>query len=173
MEQDLDAARIEPATHDDKEAVMALYRAMIGLPGCTWNEHYPTADLLERDLDAGNVFVLRDAAGEILATIAIDQDEDVEALPHWSGAPGEYRELARLCVRRDIQSRGLARRMLAFGMEELERRGCIGVHFLVSPGNPRALAAYAVFGFDHVGSAELYGQSWYCYEKRFDKKQKL
>lgn len=158
---------IVPATFADRDGVMALYSSMIGLPGCTWNAYYPAMDLLEHDLALGNVFVLRGADGALLATIAIDEEGDEDRLPCWTGAPGEYRALARLCVRQDMQGRGIARRMLAFGMEELERRGCLGVHFLVSPNNPRALASYAVFGFRNAGTVHLYDQDWYCYEKTF------
>ncbi len=158
---------IEAAAAADAGAVMVLYRSQIGTPGCTWDEHYPTPALLARDIAAGNAYVMRDEAGVVVATIAIDQDEEVDSLPCWSGKRGEYRELARLCVKRELQGRGIARQMLSFGMEELRRRGCLGVHFLVSPDNPKALASYRVFGFENLGTAQLYGQSWFCYEKRF------
>ena len=160
--------RIERANAADAEAIMALYRAMIGRPGCTWNEHYPTPALLARDLRDGNVYVMRDDAGGIIATIAIDQDGAVDALPCWSLAPGQSRELARLCVRADCQNRGIARQMLRFGMAALKARGYRGTHFLVSPHNPQALASYEVLGFQNVGTAEMFGQPWYCYEKQWD-----
>jgi ribosomal protein S18 acetylase RimI-like enzyme len=160
--------RIETATAADAEAIMGLYRAMIGRPGCTWNEHYPTPALLARDLRDGNVYVMRDGAGAIIATLAIDQDEAVDALPCWSLAPGTSRELARLCVRADYQNQGVARQMLRFGMAALKARGYQGVHFLVSPQNPQALASYAKLGFRNVGTAEVFGQSWYCYEKQWN-----
>lgn len=159
--------RIEKAGDADAEAIMALYRAMIGSPGCTWNEYYPAPDLLARDLNEGNVYVMRDDDGAVIATVAIDRDEDVDALPCWTLAPGASRELARLCVRADYQNQGIARQMLRFSMGELKSRGYLGAHFLVSPHNPQALASYDKLGFTKVGTAEMFGQPWYCYEKQW------
>lgn len=156
---------ITPATGADADAIMALYRSMIGSPGCTWNEYYPTPDLLARDLADGNVYVMRGEDSAIIATITIDQDEAVDRLPCWSLSAGRSRELARLCVRADYQNRGIARRMLCFGMDELKKRGYSGTHFLVSPHNPQALASYDKLGFTKVGTTEMFHQAWYCYEK--------
>ncbi|MBR4768803.1 MAG: GNAT family N-acetyltransferase, partial [Lachnospiraceae bacterium] len=59
----------------------------------------------------------------------------------------------------------IARKMLAFGMEELKRRGFKSVHFLVNRHNTKAIRSYAVFSFPVVGECELFEQEFLCYEK--------
>ena len=57
--------------------------------------------------------------------------------------------------------------MLQFGMDELQRRGCKGVHFLVNKYNVKAIRCYEVFGFDKVGECHMFEQDFLCYEKEF------
>ncbi|MBQ3789902.1 MAG: hypothetical protein II800_03095 [Lachnospiraceae bacterium] len=55
--------------------------------------------------------------------------------------------------------------MLRYGIEELRRRGCKGIHFLVNRHNVKAIRCYAVFGFRVVGECHMYDQDFLCYEK--------
>lgn len=155
------------AKREDFDVLMALYRAAVGEEGCTWNEEYPTEEDIRGDLDRESLYCARNEGGEIVAAFAIDHDEEVDGLPCWSPELIPSGEISRLVVRRDCQNQGIARQMLAFGMEELKRRGFRGIHFLVSKTNERALRSYAKFDFEKAGEAELYGQDWYCYEKAF------
>lgn len=55
--------------------------------------------------------------------------------------------------------------MLQFGMDELKKRGCRGIHILVNKHNTKAIQCYSVFGFRIVGECYLYEQNFLCYEK--------
>lgn len=158
---------IVPATDADREEILALYKSQLGLEYCPWNEDYPTDREISFDLSRDSLYVMKDGV-KIIAAISVEQDENVDALPCWSasGAPGG--ELARLCVAPSMQNRGLARKMLEFGMAELKRRDFHSLHFLVNKNNVKALKSYAVFGFDLVGECHMYEQDYLCYEKIFD-----
>ncbi|MCM1113521.1 MAG: GNAT family N-acetyltransferase [Muribaculum sp.] len=156
---------IAPARREDFETLMALYRAAVGEEGCTWDEGYPSEEDIRGDLDRDSLYCARDENGEIIAAFAVDQDEEVDNLSCWSPALVPSGEISRLVVRQDCRNQGIARQMLAFGMEELKRRGFRGIHFLVGTQNERALRSYAKFAFERAGEARLYGQDWYCYEK--------
>ena len=116
-------------------------------------------------IEKKNLFLVKDADG-IVATISIDSDDQVDALENWTIA--NSKEAARLAVRKDMQGRSIARDMLTLLMEELKKRGYSGIHFLVSPGNPAALASYGKLSFENRGRVRLYEKEWFCYEKRID-----
>lgn len=150
---------------EEKEEVMALYRAMLGREGCAWNEAYPAEENFDYDVSHHNLFCMKSQAGEIIAVISIDDDEEVAALPNWDIRFKKAGELARLAVCVKEQNRGLARRMIQMAMQVLRERGYDAVHYLVSPTNPAALASYAKLAFSYAGEAFLYERNWLLYEQ--------
>ena len=157
--------RIEMASAADQDEVMALYRLQKGREFCPWTEEYPAVENFEDDVAHDALFVLRTPAGRIVGAISIERDPDVDALPCWTPALQPAGEIARLAVHPDFQGRGLARRLVAFIMEELARRGCKSIHLIVNCRNVKALRSYAAFRFETVGECDMYNQHFLCYEK--------
>lgn len=153
------------ATEEDVEAVSQLYRQAIGTEGCTWSEDYPNAEITCGDFERGDLFCMKTQDGEIIGAISVDNDQLVEVVDCWTEELTPVAELSRLVVKEAYQNKGIARKLLQGAMEELKRRGCAGVHFLVSPGNEKALRSYAKLDFVHCGDCDLYDHHWFCYEK--------
>lgn len=153
------------ATGADKEEVLALYRSLAGTEYCAWTQDYPGEAEVEYDLSREALFCLRDGDGTLAGVISIDRDEEIEKLPCWSAALQPSGELSRLGVAEAYQNRGLAGQLLCRGMEELRRRGCKSVHFLVCRSNLKAIRAYEKLHFNVVGECSLFGEDWWCYEK--------
>ena len=61
--------------------------------------------------------------GEIIGTITVDEDPQVEALTCWSKTLQPSAELSRLGVRTDMQNQGIARQLLQPGMAAVEQLG--------------------------------------------------
>ena len=148
-----------------KEEILKLYKMQLGREFCPWDEHYPDVKEIEFDLSRDALFVMKDHGEKIIAAISIDDDQNVETMECWDEKLKPAAELARLAVHPDFQNNGIAREMLKYGMDELKRRGCKSVHFLVNKLNKKALRSYAVFGFETVGECSLYDQPFLCYEK--------
>lgn len=157
--------KFQKATEKDINEIKALYRAAIGTDGCTWSLEYPNAEITRGDFERGDLFCMKTEDGEIVGAISVDDDKEVEALNCWSRELQPARELARLVVKESFQNQSVARKLLLGAMEELKVRGCRAVHFLVSPGNERALRSYAKLEFIHCGDCDLYEHHWFCYEK--------
>lgn len=157
--------RFLPVEEKEKAEVLALYRGMVGTPGCTWSEDYPAEEDFERDAANGHIYCMKAPDGKILGAISMDEDENTEALPDWDKSAEKPGELARLAVAKEYQNRGLARRMIRAVIKQMKRQGYDFARYLVSPGNPAALASYAPLQFRCVGRAALYGQDWLLYEK--------
>ncbi len=156
------------ADFSDEEAVMGMYRAMIGTDGCTWNLDYPNPEDFQSDVADERLFCLKDERGELIAVISIDKDPLVDALPVWMKTDAPSGELARLAVRIDYQNQGIARQMILAAMEVLRLRGYKSARYLVSKTHTKALASYAKLAFTCVGESDVYGHEWYCYQKCFD-----
>ncbi len=164
------ACSIRPAQEHEKEAILALYDAMRG-GAADWDAHYPTMLHIDEDMARGNLFVMVEEGGEragkeprIIATISIDEDAVVAALPNWSPELEPAGELSRLCVREDCRNRGIAREMMAHAFAELRRRGCKGVHILIREGHTVATRSYMRLGYRPAGGCELFGKAFDCYE---------
>ena len=162
----LPGAVIDMAKEEDRDEILALYREQVGQEFCPWSEEYPSDETISYDLSRDSLFVMR-SGGRIVASISVDQDEDVERLPCWDKNLAPEGELSRLAVARDMQNQGIARIMLQYGLDELKRRGFRGIHILVGRENTKALRSYAVFGFRKVGECRLFEEDFICFEKEF------
>ncbi len=154
---------IAPAQEHQKEAILALYKTMLG-GLADWDEHYPTMEHIHADMARGNLFVMTEG-DEILAAISIDEDKEVARLPLWAPELEPAGELSRLCVRQDCQNRGYARVMMEYAFEQLRRRGCKGVHILIREGHKIAVRSYSHLGYQEVGRCRLFGKDFLCFER--------
>lgn len=158
--------QIERADKGDIDAVFALYRSLIHMPYSTWDEDYPTREMVEQDICAHTVLVMRDEAGGAAAAIALWNELEFEDAAPWYPDVQNWMMLARLGVRADCQGKGVAKRMLLAAMEEARAQGCQAVQFLVAKSNPIAQRAYAPLGFDVCGETQMWEEEWLCYQKR-------
>ena len=152
------------ASEEDREEILALYRAQLGRDVCPWNDDYPSDETITWDLSRDALFVMK-RGGSIIAAVSVDEDEEVDALTCWDASLEPEGELARIAVLPNEQGKGLGRIMLQFGMDELKRRGYKGIHILVNKQNARAIRCYAVFGFTVTGECHMYDPDFLCYEK--------
>ena len=160
--------RILMATQQDADSVLHLYRAQIGREYCFWNEDYPGPDTIAADLARQGLFVMKNAAGEIIAAISVEEDENVNRLNCWTPELQPGGEFARLAVAPDWQNQGLAQRMVAHILGVLRQRGYRSVHILVNRDNVKAIRSYAHIGFRVAGECFMYQQHFLCYEKALE-----
>lgn len=156
--------KIINASKSDREEILNLYRSMLHGPA-GWNESYPSEETIDFDLSRNALYVMKDEQGEIIATITIDQDEEVEKLKCWSVYPSK--ELSRLCVREDKWNQGIARQMMQHAFGVLQAEGMKGVHILVKKGHDAAFKSYGKFGYNIVGECRLFEKEYVCMELRF------
>lgn len=157
---------IQHATDADKEEILALYRTVL-YGAADWSEDYPNADTIDFDISRDSLFTMKNDKNEIISVISIDQDDEVEALKCWDEKLAPGGELSRLCVRKDMHNKGIAREMMRYAFDELRRRGKKSVHILVKTGHVVALTSYSKLGFKQVGECELFGKNFVCMELAF------
>ena len=114
---------IEKASAADQAEILALYRSLIGQPGCTWCEEYPDEEIVAEDLRSGSLYCAREN-GSIVGAVSVEwQDEEIERFDCWSkeNEPAAY--LSRVAVSREMQGRGLAKDLMRYAMAEMKTRG--------------------------------------------------
>lgn len=150
---------------NDLASAMKLYNEAIGSEGCVWNDLYPTEDIILNDIKQGNLFGIKDSSGEIIASIAIDDDKAVENLTCWSNELKPSAELARLVISEKYKNQGLARILIIQMMKMLKTQGFKSVHFLVAVQNKPAIHSYEALCFNKVGETFMFETDYLCYEK--------
>ena len=73
-------------------------------------------------------------------------------------------ELSRLCVRKDMQNKGIAKQMMRYAFGILKNEGKKSVHILVKTGHTAALSSYYSIGFKDVGECHLFDKDFICME---------
>ena len=150
----------------DVDEIFALYHSLIDMPYSTWDDEYPTYDIVLEDAEKHAILVMRDEDGKIAAAIALWQESEFADAAPWYPDVTRWAMLCRLGVRRDMQGRGIAKKMLLAAMDLAKAQGCEAVQFLVAKSNPIAQRAYAPLGFEICGEVELWDEQWLCYQKR-------
>ena len=113
-----------------------------------------------------SLFVMKNQKGEIIAAISIDHDEEVDKLDCWSRIFQPSAEVARVCVRKDLQGQGIAKMMMEHVFTVLREQNKKSVHILVRDNHKAALKCYSDLGFVPVGECELFEKHFVCMEKK-------
>lgn len=155
--------QIVMAASDDSAEILALYRTML-YGAADWNEYYPDEETIADDLSRNSLFVMKNENNEIIAAISIDKDDEVDALPCWDKSLQPSGEFSRICVRKDMQNQGIAKKMVEFILERLKNEGKKSVHILVKTGHTVALGLYIKIGFKQVGECNMFDKDFVCME---------
>lgn len=153
------------ATMQDAPAVLGLYRSLVGIPGATWDNEYPSMEFVEGDIRKDGLYLLTLEDGQILSAASLLPDEELNDLPFWRADIQNPCELSRFGARSSAEHPGVGSRMLEKLLQIASASGFDGMRLLVSPENERAMALYRKKGFCTAGNAALYGMEWVCMEK--------
>ena len=154
---------IVKATKADTNEIMKLYDDNRFGPA-DWDEGYPGIETIEFDLVRDALFVCKNEKGEILATVSLDEDDEVDDLPNWNPDLMPMGEVSRLCVREDYRGHGLAKEMMKYACTEWKARGMKGIHILVRKGHPVARRAYEAVGYTMAGECVYAEKEFDCME---------
>ncbi len=144
------------ANLSDFEALCGLYKTVAdameasGLRQWHWGA-YPNPDLLQKSLEDGSMYVVRE--GEtLLAAVSVDcKTEPEHAAIHWLTG-GKVGTLHRLAIAPEGQGKGLGKQMLADICDILRGQGCQSLHIDTHEENARALALYEKAGMRRCGA---------------------
>ena len=161
--QELSFVRVGEA---DAARVLAVYRSLVGTPGCSWNEHYPNAETVDYGIRTGSQYMLVDGEGEIVCACGLFREADEITDPRfaWQGGFQKPCYFSGMGVAAAHQGKGIAGLMLRHIIKTAADEGFDGAYALVAQSNDIARRAYSGFGFVVTGEAEYYGQMYDLYE---------
>lgn len=169
-EQTAQSWRVERAHPQDAEAVLTLYRSLVGLPGTTWTEHYPGPEDVESDIGRGSLWCVWGPDGTLWGAASLGKDDpDIQDLTCWTPARNSC-ELTRIGIRKDLQGKGLGEGFVRCLLRNAVREGRDMARLLVSSGNPAALRLYQKLDFTPCGKTQMYDVDWVCMEKRISER---
>lgn len=168
LEHSLSPYRFERINPDRTSQALSLYDSLRNTPGSTWDDEYPSREMIEEDIHCGYLFGMYTADDQLLAVGAALPDDELTHLKNWQFKADKPCVFSRIGVCAEMQGQGLAAQMVAFLGEKMRMSGYDVARMLVSPANEKALHAYRNNGFSQCGSTMMYGEEWLCFEKQLD-----
>lgn len=154
---------IELARLSDAEEIAELYASLVGMPGCTWDENYPSLDFVRGDIEKCSLYKAVEN-GRIIAAAYLGDFEEVEMPDCFDRSVKRFGEFGRVGVRREYHRQGVAKTLLSYLIGEAARREFDGIALFVGTENFSAVKLYEKIGFKRCGESYLYETHWYCYE---------
>lgn len=160
---------LRPSTDDDLPPLLALKDACIARMRADgieqWDEVYPDAAVIARDLAAGTLHVLREGDG-VIGCFTLDTTHDpLWQGMAWSAASEPAAVVHRLMVHPAAQGRGLAKQLMAHAEVLARAQGFRAIHLDCFTANPAALGLYERLGYRRTGTATMRKGPFVCFEK--------
>ena len=160
---------LRPGTSADAAPLLQLVRDCIAAMRAAgieqWDEVYPNAEVIAKDIAGGTVEVLCDGP-EIVACITIDSH--LEAMWQgldWTPQSEPAAAVHRLMVHPSQQGRGIARQLMRHAEAVARQRGCRSIRLDTFPQNPAAMALYPGLGYRSTGRAMMRKGEFIGFEK--------
>ncbi|WP_378186158.1 GNAT family N-acetyltransferase [Aquimarina sp. W85] len=162
---------ISKATLSDVEQIyqltQACAKALISNNIYQWNEHYPTQDRFEKDIERDEMYTYK-VDGKILGIIVLTPIMDEEYIPiTWLTENAKNLYIHRLAVQPTHWGQGIARALMDFGEAYARKHTYSSVRLDTFSVNKRNQIFYKNRGYQKVGEIFFPKQSefpFYCYE---------
>lgn len=162
---------IVPAKISEIPEILSLTKAcaqfMIAKGIYQWNEHYPSPQAFERDIDRSELYLLK-KEDRIIGTVVISTYMDEEYIPvDWLSPNNNNLYIHRLAVHPDFQKQGYAIQLMEFAEAFAKAKKATSIRLDTFSQNPRNQKFYTTRGYQKVGDISYPKQSefpFYCYE---------
>lgn len=132
-----------------------------------WNEHYPSKEAFQKDIDRGELFVIEEK-NTVQGTIVISTVMDEEYKPiQWLTHNGNSVYIHRLSVHPNLQGKGLAQQMMDFAENHAREHRFVSVRLDTFSQNKRNQRFFEQRGYQKLGDIYFPKQSvhpFHCYE---------
>lgn len=148
----------------------ACAQAMIANGIYQWNENYPSYEAFEKDIEIGQLWVLKED-NNIIGSVVISEliDEEYKVIK-WLTPNTQNIYIHRLAVHPEYQGKGLAQKLMDFSEMYAKENGFSSVRLDTFSGNKRNNTFYKKRGYQKLGDIYFPKQSehpFHCYELVF------
>lgn len=142
-------------------------RAMISKGIYQWNEHYPSKQVFEKNLERKELYVYK-LDDKIIGTVVISTSMDEEYIPiNWLSPNENNLYIHRLAVHPSFQGQGYAVQLMDFVEAFAKAHKATSIRLDTFSQNPRNQLFYEQRGYQRLGNMYFPKQSehpFYCYE---------
>ena len=132
-----------------------------------WDEHYPTHEIIEQDIDNAHAFGFFQL-DELRGYIVLNEEYSPEYNSlEWKDKNGTALIVHRLSIKADCQGQGIAKQLMIFAEEYARNKGRSSIRLDAFLHNKAALSLYESLGYSKVGTVTFRKGEFYCYEKVF------
>ena len=132
-----------------------------------WNEHYPSLEKLEADVQKKELYVLKEDE-EVKGIIVLTNLMDEEYIPiEWLTESGNNLYIHRLATHPDVWGKGCGQALMNFAEDFAREQGFISVRLDTFSQNKRNQRFYESRGYQKLGDIFFPKQSehsFHCYE---------
>jgi ribosomal protein S18 acetylase RimI-like enzyme len=132
-----------------------------------WDEHYPTREIIEKDINEGQAFGFFHLK-ELRGYIVLNQEysPEYDSL-EWNDKNGTSLIVHRLSIKANCQGQGIAKQLMIFAEEYAKKNNYSSIKLDAFLHNKTALSLYENLGYTKVGKVTFRKGEFYCYEKVF------
>jgi len=163
----------KPTKRDIPELLIvtkACAKAMIASGIYQWNEDYPSNNAFEKDIELGQLWVLKESDTIIGSVVISDiMDEEYKAV-EWLTTNAKNVYIHRLAIHPNYQGKGLAQKLMDFAETYAKENDFISVRLDTFSINKRNNIFYIKRGYQKLGDVYFPKQSehpFHCYELVF------
>ena len=132
-----------------------------------WDEHYPTREIIEKDIDEGHAFGFFHL-DELRGYIVLNEEYSPEYNSlEWTDKSGTSLIVHRLSIKADCQGQGIAKQLMIFAEEYAKKNNHSSIKLDAFLHNKAALRLYEKSGYTKVGTVTFRKGEFNCYEKVF------
>lgn len=132
-----------------------------------WNEHYPSREKLEQDINKEELYLLEEE-NKLSGIIVLSPEMDEEYIPiEWLTSNGDNLYVHRLATHPGFWGTGNGRKLMDFAEDFAKENGYVSVRLDTFSQNKRNQKFYESRGYKRLGNIFFPKQSeypFYCYE---------
>lgn len=130
-----------------------------------WDEVYPNANVLKRDIAEGNLYVLEENK-IVQGMVVLNDFQDKEyADICWKYTNGKQLVVHRLCVHPNFQGKGVAKSLMAFAEDYARKNEYASIRLDSFTQNPTSEGLYTKLSYRKSGTVTFRKGVFYCFEK--------
>lgn len=157
--------KLSNAKSEDFDEILNLYKGVIDTTFTTWDENYPSKQLIYDDIIKSNLYILKED-NKLIAVSYLGKNENEDE--DWQYKLSNPLSVARICVSPTQQGKGIGTYFMEKLIEKAKKMGADGMHFHVCTKNLSAMKMYEKAGFKNCGLGKSnYGFDFYKYEMIF------
>lgn len=154
--------KIEKAIKEEKNDILKIYKNLIGVEGCTWDEEYPNLEIIESDISCEGLYCLKIDNNIVGVASLIKENKLYDDFKKFKN----IYLLTRVGIDRKYQGKGYSKLLLKNILKNAIEEEVDLIYLLVDKNNIKAKNLYNLFNFRFCRNVNEHGREWELLKKQ-------